>query len=90
MQSMFSRQPLGADELLALTAYFQHTLQRNPADPSASRLNFLLLGMGGTILLLGFFDVLWNKRLRSVRRALVDAVHRRVSLAERRTNSAGD
>jgi mono/diheme cytochrome c family protein len=72
MQSMFRAEPLTQDEVLALTAYFESTLQRNPADPSASRLNFLLLGLGGTVLLLGLFDVLWNKRHRSVRRALVD------------------
>ncbi|MBR9978178.1 MAG: cytochrome c [Bacteroidetes bacterium] len=72
MQSLFRDHPLTADEVLALTAYFEQTLQRNPADPSASRLNFLLLGLGGTVLLLGLFDVLWNRRFRTVRRALVD------------------
>ncbi len=72
MQSLFRTQALSPDEVLALVAYFEHTLTRNPADPSAARLNFLLLGLGGALLLLGLFDVLWNKRLRSVRRALVD------------------
>lgn len=72
MQSLFRTQALSPDEVLALVAYFEHALTRNPADPSAARLNFLLLGLGGTLLLLGLFDVLWNKRFRSVRRALVD------------------
>lgn len=78
MQSMFRDAPLAQDEVLALTAYFENTLQRNPADPSASRLNFLLLGIGGAVLLLGLFDVLWNKRHRSVRRALVDRMRNRL------------
>lgn len=86
MQSMFSTVPLTQDEVLALTAYFENTLQRNPADPSASRLNFLLIGLGGTVLILGLFDVLWKKRLRSVRRALVD--HMRTKLQPPQDNGA--
>ncbi len=76
MQSQFKTKPLQDDEILALTAYFEHALRRNPADPSTARLNFLLLGLGGAILVLGLFDAIWSKRFRSVRRALVDRMRR--------------
>ena len=71
MQSVFRNAPIDADEILPLVAFFQQTLQRNPEDTAPSRLNFVLLGLGGTIVVLGFFDVLWKSRFRSVRRSLV-------------------
>lgn len=73
MQATFKTHPLEPDEVLALTAYFQYTLKRNPEDPSTARLNFVLVGLGGAILLLGLFDIIWNKRFRSVRRVLVNS-----------------
>lgn len=72
MQSQFKNKALEPDEILALVAYFQNTLQRSPNDNSTARLNFILLGLGGTILILGLFDVIWNKRFRAVRRPMVD------------------
>jgi mono/diheme cytochrome c family protein len=72
MQSVFKKQPLDPEEVLALTAYFQFTLQRNPEDASTARLNFVLIGLAGTLLVLGVFDVVWNKRFRAVRRPLVE------------------
>lgn len=71
MQSVYKNQPLDAEEVLPLVAYFQHTLQRSPEDPATTRLTFVLIGLGGTLLLLGFFDVIWGKRFRAVRRTLV-------------------
>lgn len=73
MQSLFRTQPLDADEVLAIVAYFQYTLQRAPEDTATARLNFILLGLGATILLLALFDVIWRKRFRSVRRTMVHA-----------------
>lgn len=72
MQSVFKKQALDPEEVLALTAYFQHTLQRAPEDPATARLNFVLFGLGGAILMLAVFDVVWNKRFRAVRRPLVE------------------
>lgn len=72
MQNIFKTKPLQADEVLALTAYFQHTLQRSPEDPATARLNFVLIGLGGTLLLLGIFDVAWSRRFRAVRRPLIE------------------
>jgi mono/diheme cytochrome c family protein len=80
MQSVFKKQALEGEEILALVAYFQSTLARNPEDVSSERLNFILIGLAGALLAMGLFDVIWNKRLRTVRRALVqerklEAVH---------------
>jgi len=71
MQSVFRNTALTAEEILPLVAYFQHTLQRSPEDTATSRLNFVLLGLAGTIVALGLFDLIWRGRLRSVRRTLV-------------------
>lgn len=73
MNSVFKRKPLDPEEVLALTAYFQYTLQRNPEDAATARLNFILIGLGGALLVLGLFDVVWHKRFRAVRRPLVEA-----------------
>jgi mono/diheme cytochrome c family protein len=71
MGAVYKTQQLDPEEILSLTAYFQSTLARNPEDPSTARLNFILIGLAGTLLVMGLFDALWNKRLRTVRRALV-------------------
>jgi mono/diheme cytochrome c family protein len=71
MGSVYSRSRLEREELLGLVAYFQSTLARNPDDTSRARLNFILIGLAGTLFLMGLFDIIWNKRLRIVRRALV-------------------
>jgi mono/diheme cytochrome c family protein len=71
MQNTFKTKALDPDEILPIVAFFQSTLQRSPEDPSAARLNFLLLGLGGTIIALGLFDLGWSKRFTAVRRPLV-------------------
>lgn len=71
MGSVYKNNQLESEEILGLVAYFQSTLARNPEDASTARLNFILIGLAGTLLLLGLFDIIWNKRLRTVRRALV-------------------
>ncbi len=73
MQSVFNKQAIDPEEILGLVAYFQNTLKRSPEDASTARLNFVLLGLGGTLLVLGLFDVVWNKRFRAVRRPLVQS-----------------
>lgn len=73
MQSVYNRKPLEPEEILGVVAYFQSTLQRSPEDASTARLNFVLIGLGGTLLMLGLFDVVWHKRFRSVRRPLVQS-----------------
>lgn len=72
MNAVFKTQPLDPEEIIALAAFFQHTLKRAPEDASTARLNFLLLGLGGMIVLLAVFDVVWHKRFRAVRRPLLE------------------
>ncbi|MBM4166253.1 MAG: cytochrome c [Ignavibacteria bacterium] len=71
MQSVYKTHALEPEEVLSLVAYFQSTLERNPQDKSTSQLNFLLIGLGGSLILLGLFDVFWNNRFRAVRKILV-------------------
>ncbi|MCC6395534.1 MAG: hypothetical protein IT282_00835 [Bacteroidetes bacterium] len=71
MSSLYTRAPLHSDEVLAIVAYFQSTLARNPDDISPARLNFILVGLAGTLLIMGLLDVVWGKRFRTVRRDLV-------------------
>lgn len=72
MNAVFKGQPLDTEEILALAAFFQYTLQRAPEDASSARLNFVLLGLGGMIVALALLDVIWHKRFRAVRRPLVE------------------
>lgn len=71
MQSVYKNHPLDPEEILPIVAYFQYTLQRNPEDTSTARLNFILFGLGGALIVLVIFDVIWNKRFRAVRRPMV-------------------
>ncbi|MBM4176955.1 MAG: cytochrome c [Ignavibacteria bacterium] len=71
MQSVYKNQPLDPEEILPIVAFFQYTLQRNPEDTSTARLNFILFGLGGALIVLVLFDVIWNKRFRAVRRPMV-------------------
>lgn len=71
MRAVYNKHHLEDEEILALVAYLQSTLARNPEDASAVRLNFILIGLAGMLLVMGLFGVIWKKRLRTVRRTLV-------------------
>lgn len=71
MQPVFRDHPLEADEILPLVAFFEDRAQRGGEDTSPARLNFFLIGLGGTVLALVGFDLAWRKRFRAVRRPLV-------------------
>jgi cytochrome c2 len=74
MQSVLRDTPLKPDEIHALTALFEETAKTGtPAQPAVAQLSFLLLGIGGAVLLLVAFDFIWKGRLRAVRRPLVEA-----------------
>ncbi len=73
MQPIFKNRPLKKDEIHALVAYFESTTAERPADPSTSRVTFLLSGLAGAIFGIFFFDALWKRRFHSVRRSLVEA-----------------
>jgi mono/diheme cytochrome c family protein len=73
MRSVYATQPLEAEEILALVAYFQSVLARSPRDPSTARLNFILLGVGVLVLVLALLEVDSRRRLHGVRLPLVAA-----------------
>jgi mono/diheme cytochrome c family protein len=73
MQPIFKNHPLSSDEIHALVAYFESTTAERPADPSTSRVTFLLSGLAGAVFGVFFLDAIWKRRFQSVRRSLVEA-----------------
>ena len=71
MQSVYGKAPLQPEEILAVVAFLEGTAKGGvPASPVAL-LNFLLLGLGGTVVGLAVFDAAWKWRFSGVRRSLV-------------------
>lgn len=71
MRAVFENHPLDPEEIHAMTAFLEkQSLQGEPIAPT-SRLNFALLGMGGSLLGLALMNRVWKDRLRGVRRPLV-------------------
>jgi len=71
MQSIFSRHPLEAEEILPLVAFLADKAEAPAQSGQAASLIFVLLGITGTVLSLVLFDKIWRKRLQGVRRPLV-------------------
>lgn len=73
MNPVFKTHPLDMDtEIAPLIAFFQNAAQKGGiADSSTAMFNFLLLGLGGTVIALILFDLIWLRRFRAVRRPLV-------------------
>jgi cytochrome c2 len=75
MLPAYKNHPLEADEMLGLVAYFEAVGkagdQQAAADPSASALTFVLLGLAGAVVGLVTCDYAWRRRFRNVRRSLV-------------------
>ena len=71
MQPAFKNQPLNADEIHALVAYFEELAPHSEADSSAGRAAFLLLGLGAACVCVFVLDAAWKRRFRDVRRSLV-------------------
>jgi mono/diheme cytochrome c family protein len=76
MSTVFRRHALNEQEILPLVAFFEDSARRGGQDDSAARLNFFLLGLGGSALALVLMDAAWKQRFRSVRRALVEYARR--------------
>lgn len=72
MQAVFMKHPLDDEEILPLVAFFSELAVAPPESGQAATLIFLLLGLAGTAAALVLFDIAWGKRLRAVRRPLVD------------------
>ncbi len=78
MQATFKQTPMDPNEILALVAFFQSTNQMAGGDNSTARINFLLFGLGGTVVVLGLFDIIWNKRFRAVRKPLYNMMREKI------------
>jgi len=72
MAPIFKNHPMSADEIHALAAYFEASAGESPAEPAASRVAFLLMGLAGATALVFAFDAIWKRRFHSVRQPLVD------------------
>ncbi|MHC5108858.1 MAG: c-type cytochrome [Planctomycetota bacterium] len=80
MQPVFKDHPLEAEEILPLVAFFEDAAKQVSDDDSVAPLTFFLIGLGGMVLVLGLFDVLWKDRFRAVRRPLVAGGDKRISV----------
>lgn len=73
MQPVFKGHPMDSDEIHALVAYFEASAGKSPAQPAASRVALLLMGLLGAAAVVFGFDAIWKRRFDSVRQPLVDA-----------------
>lgn len=76
MSSVFRQHALKPEEILPLVAFFDDEARRGGQDDSVARLDFFLLGLGGSIVGLVVMDAAWKRRFRSVRRELVENAKR--------------
>lgn len=77
MLPIFKNHPLQKEEIHALAAYFEASAGNSPAEPTANRVAFLLIGLASAAAIVFGFDVIWKRRFTSVRRTLVDAPEKR-------------
>ncbi len=73
MQPVFKSHPLEAEEILALSAYFESGAKHSEVETSVSRVAFLLMGLAVAAAVVFLFDIIWKGRFYAVRRPLVDA-----------------
>ncbi|HXH50669.1 MAG TPA: c-type cytochrome [Terriglobia bacterium] len=73
MKPIFNQHPLNTAEIGALTAFFEETSKEPGAEAAgSSRLQFLLFGLVGAGLGLVVLGLIWKRRIRGIRRALVE------------------
>jgi len=73
MKPIFNKHPLKPAEIGALTAFFEQTSKETGTEnASAYRLRFTLFGLGGAAVGLVVLGLIWKRRIRGVRRALVE------------------
>ena len=71
MQPLFRARALQPDEVLAITAYLEDAAKKGGAADPVTMLQFFLLSLGGAVVVLSSFGMLWKRRFRAVRRPLV-------------------
>ena len=76
MQPVFNNYPLEAEEIHALTAYFEEAADQTEADAAVYRIAFLLLGLAAAAATIFVFDSIWKGRFHAVRRPLVESASR--------------
>jgi mono/diheme cytochrome c family protein len=72
MMPIFKPTPIDPNEILPLVAMLESTAKQGGQDDSTARLNFALIGVGGLVAGLVALDSVWKRRLRGVRRALLE------------------
>ena len=72
MQSVFRDTPLDAEEILPVVAYLEDAAKQGGEDTGFGRVSFLLMGLGGAVLLLAGMDGAWRNRFKAVRGPLVE------------------
>ncbi|MBZ5560318.1 MAG: cytochrome c [Acidobacteriia bacterium] len=76
MRAVFRSQPLADDETFAIAAMLGDTSAREPAAAQSRARAFVATGVAGALMTLALMAMLWSRRLRAVRRPLVDAARR--------------
>lgn len=72
MQPVFRDQPLTADEILALSAFFEARAHLSPKPAAGSQVAFLLIGIVLAVGMIFAMDAIWKRRFRGVRSPLVE------------------
>ncbi len=72
MRPLFVNTALTNSEIVQLVAYLETTARQPQKESDTATLSFLFLGLGGAVL--GFIgsDTIWRKRLRGVRKPMVE------------------
>lgn len=71
MQPLFRGRAMQPNEVLALTAFLEDEAKRGGEADTVPLLNFFLLGLGGSVIVLSAFGAAWKGRFRAVRRPMV-------------------
>lgn len=71
MQPLYGDRALTGDEVLALVAYMKDQSETGRPGDDSGPLGFLLAGVGGLVVALLGFDLVWRRRFRGVRRSLI-------------------
>lgn len=71
MRPIYINAPMTQEEIVSLVAYLEDEALHGRPDSGHGQLSFLLLGLGGCVAGFVVADVVWRRRFRGVRRALV-------------------
>lgn len=80
MKSVFSKHELTNDEIRSLVAVFEASSANTSygQDDVIVWMSVLLYGVGGTVVVMLIFSLLWSRRFRAVRRPLIDRANAKV------------